>query len=936
MFYKKVILKDTRREIVKTLSRYLSLLLIVALGTGFFSGLKATAPDMKNTAYDYFIQTNLMDLKMVSTIGIAPEDVSNINSIDGVVGIMPSYSVDLFLDAGDDNLVVKAISFNQNVRQDSKNNINRPVVVEGRLPNKSGECVVEVKIGTPDFFEVGNIISLSSPDSEADLGSYLKRDSYEIVGIVRSPLYIGLERGPTSVGNGEVSSFIILPEEDFALAYYTELYIILDGASEIDPFSEEYQSRLAERSSKIQAALNSSINSRFDKLMAAANNKVDQSRRALELAEHIAYADKATLENDVIADKASLDKLEKSYERAVAEGSATRHIIRASIIQLEQKIQLIQEHIADLQAGTAPSAEEIDAEIQSYKKQIYDAEEMIAQIKEPVLYSFDRYSNADYSSFDSDIEKIDALSNVFPMFFILVAALVCLTTMTRMIEEQRTQIGTYKALGYSRIAIAAKYLIYALSATLIGSIFGLLLGYKILPLVLFESYRLLYNIPEIQTPFMAGYAVAIIFTALAATGLVVISACINELKSEPAIIMRPKAPRAGKRVFLERIGFLWSRLGFLSKVTMRNLMRYKKRFFMTVIGIAGCTALMITGFGIDYSISSIVEKQLESVFLFDGIAAISSGSDIFEAEAIFNREEISSRKICYQTSIDFVTEKGTRNVNMIIPHDTENFSSYINLRDRKTSQQILLGNEGIVISEKLSIILGVKVGDTVTIQSLENKPRQVRVDAINENYTLHYIYMSPALYKTIYGIEPDYNSIAFLTDEISEQAEAVLAFELLKNNELLGLKFTSASDKSFRNVINSLNSIVLVLIICAGALAFIVLYSLSNVNISERKKELATIKLLGFFDGEVSAYIYRENIASAIVGIIFGIPIGILLHKFTILTVEVDIAMFNRSLSWQSVAYSTALTFLFTAIVNVVLHFKLKKIDMVESLKAVE
>jgi len=357
---------------------------------------------------------------------------------------------------------------------------------------------------------------------------------------------------------------------------------------------------------------------------------------------------------------------------------------------------------------------------------------------------------------------------------------------------------------------------------------------------------------------------------------------------------------------------------------------------MTVIGIAGCTALLLTGFGISYSISSISVKQFESVFIFDGMAVISDDADPFEANKQFDREEILSSKVCYQASVDFISKSGTRNVNLLIPHDTENFSDYISLHDRKTGEVLSLTDDGIVINEKLAVLLNVKAGDTVTLQSLENKPRQVTVTGINENYTLHYVYMTAELYKSLYGIEPDYNTITFLMDSHSEKAERELAAEILGNDEILGMKFTSESDESFKSMTKSLDSIVLVLIVSAGALAFIVLYNLSNINVTERERELATIKVLGFYDGEVSAYIYRENTLSAIIGMLFGLFLGIFLHRFVIITAEVDIVMFNRSLNWQSFVYAGILTLFFTFIVNLTLHFRLKKIRMVESLKSVE
>ncbi len=936
MLIRNALLKDTRREIRRTISRYLSIFLIMALGTGFFAGLKATCPDMKNTAADFFEKTNLMDIKLVSSIGITADEVSRVNSISDVSGVMPAYSADLFLNVDGESIVVKAMSYNTLISSQNPNNMNRPVLIEGRLPQNSGECAVEVKFNSPESFKIGNKLTFQSPKKEMSLDSFVNAQEYEIVGIVCSPLYIGYKRGYTSVGNGEVTHFVLIPEQNFKLKYYSELYVTLKSLKDADPFSEEYSEILNNSIDSIKTVLDDNIMQRFQSLMADATTKIDKAKRELELAEHIAYSDEETLENDIIADNQTLSQLQGQFDKALEENNASRHLIKAAMIQLERKISLTQEKLMMIESNTLPSSAEIEAELQVYRDQISEAEVLIEQIREPVLYSFDRNFSEDYASFSSDSERINSISKIFPVFFVLIASLICLTTMTRMVEEHRTEIGTLKALGYKTMQIAGKYLFYALSATLLGSLTGIFLGLKILPAVIYDSYSLLYNIPDIETPFIWSYAVIIISAALIMTTLTVFFSCRSELKTQPAQIMRPKAPTSGRRVFLERINILWNRLNFLTKVTLRNLFRYKKRFLMTLAGIAGCTALMLTGFGIDYSISSISLKQFEDVFIFDGIAVISNDADPFNANAYFDREGIVSSKVCYQTSVDFVTENGARNVNLIIPHDTTDFSDYISLQDRKTGGEIHLSDDGIVINEKLSLLLNVSIGDTVTLQSLENKPRQVTVTAINENYTLHYVYMTAELYKSLYGAEPDYNAITFIMSDDSKQSERELASEILENKEILGMKFTSESDESFKSMTKSLDSIVLVLIISAGALAFIVLYNLSNINVTERERELATIKVLGFYDGEVSAYIYRENTLSSIIGMFIGLIFGVFLHRFVIITAEVDIVMFNRSINWQSFVYAGLLTMTFTFIVNFVLHFRLKKIKMVESLKSVE
>lgn len=935
MFSKKALKKDTFREIRFSISRFLSIFSIIALGCGFFVGLKATCPDMKETAHEYFNEQNLMDLKLMTTIGISAKDVSAVNDVEGVSGVMPSYTKDLFLQINNQNLVLKAISYNKNLEDDDIYNINKLVLLEGRLPKSSGECVIEIKIDSPESFKIGNTITLSSPD-ENPIDSYLKKDTYKIVGIVCSPVYIGYKRGKTNIGNGSVESFIILPEEDFNLPYYTELYATIEGLEDIDPFSEEYQEKLNEYIPEIKEALSKSIESRFSTLLTSAENKLEKAKRDLEGAQYLAKADYDTLAADVAKGEETVKQLEAKYQKEVDENSPARNLTKAMILQTQEKINLAKQKIEMIENNTLPSQEEIDKEIAYYQQQISDAEEQIKNVKEPVVYAFDRNSSEDYASFASDSEKVDSISKVFPIFFILVSALVCLTTMTRMVEENRTQIGTLKALGYDKAAIASKFLIYGILATTIGCFVGMLLGFKILPPIIFDSYKMLYNIPKLNAPFRWGYAIITYLVALISVTEVILYTCFNELRSNPAQLMRPKAPPKGKRVLLERVPVIWNRLSFLGKVTVRNLFRYKRRFLMTIIGIAGCTALMLTGFGLNNSIATISIKQFDSIFVFDGLAAVSPEADIDNAIQYFDNDLVSDSMKCYQSNVDLYFDDDKRNVTLLIPQNEDELNKYIHLQTRLSNKKVKLTDDGIVINEKLSKLLGLKIGDEVTIESLENKPRKVKVIGINENYTMHYIYMTPNLFASLYQEEPPYNYVVFNMKNATPDNEDALSSSLLKTGEILGIQFSSASGKTFFEMTENLNSIVLVLIICAGILAFIVLYNLSNININERSRELATIKLLGFYDKETSSYINRENTASAFIGMLLGFFLGVLLHKFAVITTEVDIVMFNRVIKWQSFLYSGLLTMLFTFIVNFILHFKLKKIDMVESLKSIE
>ena len=927
---------DTLREIKFSFSRFISIFSIIALGAGFFAGIKATCPDMKETAHEYFIENNLMDIKLMSSIGITYDDVSAINKIDGISGVMPSYTTDLLLNIENKSIALKAISYNHKIEKDDIYNINHPVLLEGRMPKSSGECVVEIKGASPNQFKIGEKITLSSPFAEKSISEYLHEDTFEIVGIVCSPSYIGYERGHTNIGNGEINSFIILPEVDFALPYYTELFATIEGANALKPFSQEYKNKINSYKDKVLKTLDESVTKRFDEILSQYNKQLEKAKKELDGAEYLASANKEMLLADIEKGEEALIALNEKYKIELEKDNANKYLIKASIVQTENKINLAKQKIEMIDNGTLPSEEETQAEINKMKSAIKETENNINVLKSPTTYFFNRFSNTDYSSYSGDCEKIDAIAKIFPVFFVLVAALVCLTTMTRMVEENRTQIGCLKALGYTKSEIISKYLIYGLSATALGSIFGMLIGFFVLPKIIFQSYKMLYNIPKINAPFRIDLAIIILVVSMLCVGFVILYSCISELKSTPAQLMRPKSPPKGKRVLLEKINFIWNKLSFLAKVTTRNLFRYKKRFFMTVVGIMGCTALMLAGFGVDHSISSIAHKQFESVFKFDCTATVSPETDISTALAHLSDDNITDKMSAYQNAFDVSNSNGTRSANIIVPSDLSQFDKYFSLQERKSQDKITLTNDGVIISEKLASLLDIKIGDEISLKRGDAPPATLPVSSIMENYTFHYVLISPILYEKAFGNPPQFNSIVFNMKDTSDDTCQLLSQKLIATKDIIAVTFSSQLDAQFADATKSLKSIVLVLIICAGLLAFIVLYNLANINITERARELATIKLLGFYDNEVSAYIYRENIICSIIGILFGLVVGIALHKFVVITAEVDLVMFNRSINWQSFLFAGILTFIFTIFVNIILHFKLKKINMAQSLKSIE
>ena len=584
---------------------------------------------------------------------------------------------------------------------------------------------------------------------------------------------------------------------------------------------------------------------------------------------------------------------------------------------------------------------EAEEEIADGEKEIADAEKEIEDLEMPQWYVTDRNDLPEYSDYGGNADRIRNLGKVFPVIFFLVAALISLTTMTRMVEEQRTQIGTLKALGYGKYDIASKYLNYAFLATVGGSILGILLGEKIIPYIIIKAYGIMYHNMDshMMLDYEWKYALIASVAAVVCTVGATVSSCARTLAETPASLMRPEAPKEGKRVLLERIPLLWKHLNFTWKSCLRNLFRYKKRLFMTIFGIAGSMGLMLVGFGVRDSISDIAVRQYQELQHYDG--TIIDDEDATDEE----REELHAyldhhEKIERYTKVQFTTmkiPKGTSSLStyVYVPENVEHFHEDVTLRNRKTGELYDLTDEGAVICEKTSTLLNLKVGDDLTLVK-DNQEYQVKIAAITENYLGHYVYMTAKVYEETFGEKPEFSDIEFtMKPEYRDEAEEI-GQEILKYPAALSISYTTTIAEQVERMLGTLGLVIVVLIVSAGMLAFVVLYNLNNINITERKRELATLKVLGFYDGEVSQYVLRENILLTILGIVFGSGFGALLHRFIIVTVEVDSTMFARNIRPVSFVLCAVLTCVFSIVVNLAMHFKLKKIDMVESLKSVE
>ena len=1108
---KNALITEALRSIWKTRSRFLSILAIVAVGTGFFAGIKACTPDMMMTTEQYFKEYNLSDIHLVSTWGFNEDDLQAISEQNGIRAMMPSKSAEVFADLeGNSDTVVKLYSIPLAPDFNDENWMNRPVLKEGRLPEKKGECLVEQGKKTPASFSLGNTIRFRA-DSDSELSDMIDCAEYRVVGIAESPYYLDAERGSSSIGDGVVDTFVLIPEEHFCFEddIYTDVHLLMDLPEELSPFDEDYEENIKSYRENMEVLADVRTKTRYRETMDEATEKLNDAKEELaegietqqrELADarqKIADAEKEIAEgeweywdglqkfNKEIADAEQelkdaeqeladgweeyyegLEEYEEGrdeyrdgkaeYNRGLEEFEAQRPsaeaqlaegrqqleglyqqkaqleaalqqplpeeqltVLQGQLQQLEAGIQYAEKELADgeaqlrdaerqlIEAGwqlenaaeqlseakdklrdaeqelkdgeqeladgwkefyeekakaekelydaqikiadgkkeleqakidLAEGEAESNAEIADAKQKIADAEEELADVEMPEWYVWDREDFGGYSAFRDDMMKVDAIAAVFPVFFILVAALVCLTTMSRMVEEERTQIGTMKALGYGSGAIVSKYLIYSINASLIGCVLGLSVGFKLFPTIIIGVYRTMYTIPDPMTPFRWDYALWCTLAAVVCTSAAALISCRKELQSVPAQLMRPKAPKSGKRVLLERIPVIWKHLSFTYKVTLRNVFRYKRRAFMTIIGVAGCTALMVAGFGIKHAIGAIVTRQYGEIFCYDGIVALDEVS-VEEKETAFekilNHTLVEDGMFAVQDTVDVSNGDKTLEVYLVVPEYVDELNNYIVLRDRKTHEGLSLQEGQLIVNEKLAKVMDWSVGDTVILND-GDLSGQARISAITENYTLNYVYMLPETYEAVLNHAVDYNTVLINMAETGSEQESRLSRELLEDDTILGLSYASNGNEKFMDMVSSLDIIVWVLIASAGLLAIIVLYNLANININERVRELATIKVLGFYDKEVSAYIYRENNISTALGILLGLVLGTILEQFALVVVEADNMMFAPDLPYTVFLYSAVLTAVFAGFINLIIHFKLKKIDMVESMKSVE
>ena len=805
-----MLLKNTLRKLKHSFGRYFSLLIIVLIGIGFYTGIQSSVPSIKNLQNDYYNETNLMDLTVRSTLGLTEDDINALKTLPNVKNAEGSYTATVLSE--EDAIKVHAIT----------KNVNKYKLEDGRTPQNDNECLAD-----SSFYKVGDTIEITSEDAP------LKQTKFKVVGTIISPLYTGTNYGYTNIGSGKLHSYIYVPKTVFNEDVYTEVYIL--GNKEVSevPYSKAYDD--------------------------------------------------------------FLDKLTEDVENIKKEREETR-------------------------------LEEVKTNLMTYKTNPNQTN-MVPNIESKWYITNRNTEVTGYSTLENQYFQVTTIATIIPLIFVSIVFLMSSNTMSRMINEERTEMGTFSSLGISNTRIIINYLSYVLSGTIIGAIIGYMIGTFFIPSLVYNIFQ--FHIPDLKYYFDVNLFIACLVVAIILMTIVTLYNSYKELKQKPATLLRPASPKSGKAIFLEKIKLFWSKLSFSSKITTRNIFRYKKRVFMTLIGSAGCTCLIFLGFALKDSVNGVGNRQYDEIFKYDNMIVLNNNVKTIEETNI--KDMIKNPLLFNQYSNDLkYGEDESLSAYILIPNNINTFKKYFNLLGYNTGKTLSLNNKGAIITPKIADKLELEVGDNLTIQSINGREKKVKIEGIAENYISNYIYISKTLYENLFNEEVTYNMIA------SDNNKNTKAKDILNSGNVMTINFSDDLMESANKEIKGLNNIVVLIVVVSSMLALTVLYNLTSINISERKREIATLKVLGFNGRESNEYIYRETLVIVIIGIIIGLIIAVPLHRVITGFIEGDDMMFLKKVNALSFVFSSMLTLIFALIMQLVTYFKLKKVDMIESLKSVE
>ncbi|MCO8295695.1 FtsX-like permease family protein [Tetragenococcus halophilus] len=983
--HKKKLWKDIRRSVTGSWGRFFSILSLMALGTFAFVGLKVTGPDMRATAENFYDQTNLADMTLTSTWGLDDSDQDLLAKADKLDKVEYGYLEDVTVKDTDTSMRIFS----------APEDLSQYEVVKGNMPQNKNEIVLDYQ--QQGNYKIGDEIKLSqeesedSDDNEESAQDILDRTSYKVVGFVKSSEITETSNiGQTTVGTGQLDSYGVVPEENFDSDVYMIARMDFSDTQNLNAYSDNYDRLIRKHQKSVEELFadqdekrlndvkedqQKEIDDGWDEIndtkqeLADAQSQLEDAKDQIQDAQAEIDDNQAELDEEVTQAQSQIDDSQQQLEQgrssvataqnpAVAEEelrnkeaelTQAKNNLANEQAQGQQQLDQAQEELADQQeeyeenkADYEDQKQEADEEIPDKEQDLRDAQDELDDLEAPDYTFEDRKDgNPGYKQYLENSQRVDILSNIFPVFLFAIAVLVSLTTMTRFVDEERINSGTLKALGYSNWDVKKKFVVYGIISSALGALIGTALGHTLLPTVIFEAYAASSTFDQVTlnfSPFYTfiGFGIAIICTTLPAYLV-----ANRELKEKTAQLLVAKPPKKGSRILLERITPIWNRMSFTYKVTARNLFRYKKRMFMTIFGVAGCAALLVTGFGIRDSLTGIVDHQFDDLVKYDLI--VSKTDDLSDDEQEQLDEKLDQSDISNDTDVHYEElnvrageNNDTQDITMLVPDDERAFDQDVEMVNRQSQKQLSLPDDGAIFSEKLADLLGAEKGDTVSLDDEDGQSHSVKVAGVTEMYMGHYIYMNQEAYQNSFDSAGDPNGYLVTLnnttqDNIDEQSSSFMDLDGVQ-----GVVQSSAISEQIDNVIDGLNNVILVLITCATLLALVVIYNLTNINVSERIRELSTIKVLGFYDREVTMYIYRETILLSILGILAGYVVGYYLHGFIMQTLPPDDAMFSPGLQLSNFILSAGITLLITFILMFVIHRKLKNIDMLEALQSAD
>lgn len=983
--HKKKLWKDIRRSVTGSWGRFFSILSLMALGTFAFVGLKVTGPDMRATAENFYDQTNLADMTLTSTWGLDDSDQDLLAKADKLDEVEYGYLEDVTVKDTDTSMRIFS----------APEDLSQYEVVKGNMPQNKNEIVLDYQ--QQGNYKIGDEIKLSqeesenSDDNEESAQDILDRTSYKVVGFVKSSEITETSNiGQTTVGTGQLDSYGVVPEENFDSDVYMIARMDFSDTQNLNAYSDNYDRLIRKHQKSVEELFadqdekrlndvkedqQKEIDDGWDEIndtkqeLADAQSQLEDAKDQIQDAQAEIDDNQAELDEEVTQAQSQIDDSQQQLEQgrssvataqnpAVAEEelrnkeaelTQAKNNLANEQAQGQQQLDQAQEELADQQeeyeenkADYEDQKQEADEEIPDKEQDLRDAQDELDDLEAPDYTFEDRKDgNPGYKQYLENSQRVDILSNIFPVFLFAIAVLVSLTTMTRFVDEERINSGTLKALGYSNWDVKKKFVVYGIISSALGALIGTALGHTLLPTVIFEAYAASSTFDQVTlnfSPFYTfiGFGIAIICTTLPAYLV-----ANRELKEKTAQLLVAKPPKKGSRILLERITPIWNRMSFTYKVTARNLFRYKKRMFMTIFGVAGCAALLVTGFGIRDSLTGIVDHQFDDLVKYDLI--VSKTDDLSDDEQEQLDEKLDQSDISNDTDVHYEElnvrageNNDTQDITMLVPDDERAFDQDVEMVNRQSQKQLSLPDDGAIFSEKLADLLGAEKGDTVSLDDEDGQSHSVKVAGVTEMYMGHYIYMNQEAYQNSFDSAGDPNGYLVTLnnttqDNIDEQSSSFMDLDGVQ-----GVVQSSAISEQIDNVIDGLNNVILVLITCATLLALVVIYNLTNINVSERIRELSTIKVLGFYDREVTMYIYRETILLSILGILAGYVVGYYLHGFIMQTLPPDDAMFSPGLQLSNFILSAGITLLITFILMFVIHRKLKNIDMLEALQSAD